>query len=591
MLYRRGDTFTRLDDYQSPGWAVVTGELGGMMTVGWGDNISTEGGFRYEAGYPSGRSASEPLVVAAWGDPVEPRPVIHGGFSVIGQLRNAVVSSLDIQPSSNPLLPGNRYGLNFGNPAESVYGAWRNVIIEDCRSQGHSMIAISGGGPSTNLVLRRCVYADGWNADGHNSSPFNGLADGARLTFEECVFDRNGYKENPDDATRWTGDYVSSLSVGGADGLAEPGTGVQPTRTWFDRNWYMSGAAGDTLVLRGNIAARTGGGAEQMRSGGVAERNLFLFEHDGLMMGAPEDSYGVHDTLVKQNVFLHDDVMLPPGGWGMNNFAQGGTAVIADNVFAHPHPRGTFGQNGPGSFFLWNSRNYEQIPRVLVDNVFRASRSRGFATQRSGESLDHPILTVTGNRFAIDTPTGYGLGGVSRASKSAADTVDGNMYLGDPNASRFTAGYSGSPQGIVSTNRSFLQWQADGYDTASEMIANWESFKAAAGWTAPDRDIVSYMQSIDPTYAPDENVRVDFGVAVPQGNAAMVRTVVLGTGATGMTDAEARLAAKRFHAAVTFLERARENRKGNWDDRYTADAVNDYIRQGFGKGSIRPGSN
>jgi broad specificity phosphatase PhoE len=87
-------------------------------------------------------------------------------------------------------------------------------------------------------------------------------------------------------------------------------------------------------------------------------------------------------------------------------------------------------------------------------------------------------------------------------------------------------------------------------------------------------------------------VRVDYGSAVGRANAPMVRTVVLGTGFGRIAeDANARLAAKRFHAAITFLNRARENRKGNWDDRYTADAVNDYIRQGFGKPRIRVGLN
>ncbi|MFZ9692754.1 MAG: hypothetical protein ACO3EP_12010, partial [Phycisphaerales bacterium] len=588
LLYRRGDTFIRGEDYQSPGWALLSGELGSMMAYGWGDTIVEGGAFRFEAGSPSGRSVSEPLVIAAWGPASEPRPIIHGGFSVVPQLRNAVVASLDCQVTANPLLPGNRTGLNFANAGESVYGAWRNVLLEDCRSQGHAMIFLSGGGPSTNLTLRRCVYMDGWQATGHNSAPFNGLADGARLTFEECVFDKNGYKENPSDATKWTGALVSNLSPGGADGSAEPGTGVQATRTWFDRNWYMSGAAGDTLVLRGNIAARTGGGAEQMRSGGVAERNLFLFNHDGMLMGAGEDDYGVHDTLLKQNVFLHDDLFLPPGAWGMNSYSQGGRAALVDNVFAHPHR----GANGPGTFFFWQVRNYESSARVLLDNAYYARLGRGFCTQRSGESLDHPSMTIVGNEIAIGTMFGYGYGAISRTAKSSSDTVDGNLYWGDPNASRFTAGYGGSPQTITSTNRTFAQWQSDGYDTNSQMIADWSSFKSAAGWSAPERDIVSYMQSIDPTYVPNEDVRVDYGCAVGRANAPLVRTVVLGTGFGQIAeDANARLAARRFHAAITFLNRARENRRGNWDDRYTADALNDYIRQGFGKPRVRVGVN
>ena len=193
-------------------------------------------------------------------------------------------------------------------------------------------------------------------------------------------------------------------------------------------------------------------------------------------------------------------------------------------------------------------------------------------------------MTIVGNEIAVESTFGYGLGAISRSAKSASDTVDGNLYFGDPNASRFTAGYVISPQNILSANRTFLQWQADGYDTTSQMIADWSAFKSAAGWSAPERDIVSYMQSVDPSYVPDEAVRVDYGASVGRANAPLVRTVILGTAFGKIAeDANARLAARRFHAAVTFLLRARENRKGNWDDRYTADAVSDYIRQGFGK--------
>jgi hypothetical protein len=49
-----------------------------------------------------------------------------------------------------------------------------------------------------------------------------------------------------------------------------------------------------------------------------------------------------------------------------------------------------------------------------------------------------------------------------------------------------------------------------------------------------------------------------------------------------MTEAQAKLAARRYHAFLVFIERAKDNRKGAWDVRYTADALNNYIRQGLG---------
>jgi len=466
-------------------------------------------------------------------------------------------------------------GLSFENSNDG----YQNTLVEDCRTTGHGMMAIQGGNNLTNLVIRRCVITDGFNPGGHNSAPFVGLNEGARLTMEECVFDRNGYKENPSDATKWTGEYTSNLSSGGS---GEPGTGVQPTRTWFDRNWYLSGNAGKTLIVRGNIAARTGGGAEQMRSGGLAYRNVFLFNHDGLLGGSNEAQYGFNDVFFVQNLFLHDDLFLPPGGWGMNNYLQGANTVIAENIYAHPHPR-LVSPNGPGTLFLWNMRDNFQYPRVLVGNVIRAATPfRGFATQRSLGSLDHPIVTIKNNEFAINQVTSYGYGGVSRTAKSELDTIDENLYFGNETSATFATGYAGAPKS-ASRNKSFQTWQSAGYDINSQMISNWETFKSTAGWSDPERDIISYMQTIDPSYVPDENVRVDYGVPIQQSVPKLVKNSIPDS---AMNEQQKILAAKRFHAAITFLLRARENRRGNWDSNYTAESLNDYIRSGFGKSSL-----
>jgi len=51
-------------------------------------------------------------------------------------------------------------------------------------------------------------------------------------------------------------------------------------------------------------------------------------------------------------------------------------------------------------------------------------------------------------------------------------------------------------------------------------------------------------------------------------------------------EAWAKLTARRYHAFLTFIEKARANRKGAWDSRWTAEEVNNYIRAGFGKASI-----
>lgn len=601
VLFKRGDTFPKEEDYQSPGWALLSGDIGNILgSVCWGDNIIAGGAFRYEAGYPRGKSVEEPYVITAWGNPADPRPIIEGGFTVHGLMAFANISSLDIQAT-----PTNRYGINYGNASTINWKAWHKIHVEDCRSQGHGMISIQGGGPTTDLTLRRCVYTDGWNAGGHNSSPFNGLNDGAKLTFEECVFDKNGYKENPDDASKWTATYVSSLSLGGADGFAEDGTGVQPTRTWFDRNWYMAGAAGDTLVLRGNLVARTGGGAEQLRSGGLLYKNTFLFCHDGVINGAPEDGYGKHDNLSVQNLHLHDDLFLPPGGYGMQNYLQGGNAVLYDNIYAHVHERTKNPFNGPGSFLLWNSIENEIYKKAIINcDIYHNNEMAGPGTQRSTVSREHPVVTLKFNKIAFNPLTTVGstsstipsifkstqgrLASISRQYYSDLDTIDNNIYFGNPEHQNFLFTYAASPLGVAS-NKTFAQWQGLTYDVGSTMTADWATFKTEAGWSSPERDIISYMETIDGEYAPDSNVRVDYMCGVTQADAQLVIDVLPDTGWGSFTEDQQTLAARRFHAALTFLYRARDNRKGSWDENYTAIALNNYIRAGFGKGEVDAG--
>lgn len=111
------------------------------------------------------------------------------------------------------------------------------------------------------------------------------------------------------------------------------------------------------------------------------------------------------------------------------------------------------------------------------------------------------------------------------------------------------------------------------------------------------------MQLVDPGYVPDDDVTVDAGVppARRRADALRVRELLSDPsaypggglssfwGARVLTAEEARLAARRYHAFLVFIGRAKANRKGAWDPAYTADAVNNYIRAGFGKPRVAGG--
>jgi hypothetical protein len=176
------------------------------------------------------------------------------------------------------------------------------------------------------------------------------------------------------------------------------------------------------------------------------------------------------------------------------------------------------------------------------------------------------------------------------SSKPATFTYSGNRFHSTTTNGLFRWGWESNGTGIWRnapyTDGTFSQWQAAGYDADGSFTADFAAFKSAAGWTAPERDIVSYMQSVDPTYVVNEDVYVDEESTVTQDVRQKVWEVLSDPAKAGnlaMSTDRAKQVARRYHAFITFIQRAKENRKGAWDTRWTAEAVNNYIREGFGK--------
>jgi hypothetical protein len=335
------------------------------------------------------------------------------------------------------------------------------------------------------------------------------------------------------------------------------------------------------MLVEGNLISRgAGGDSVQMRVGGVARGNTFLWNHTALSLGHAEAKRDrLQDGLVEQNLVLHDEHFLPPGGWG-NGFILGAgdqeTATARDNLVLHFH-RGTNG----GAMIMARGMPGNPQERAkavsIIDNVLVSHETPPI---RLVAGLDNPwgvaTATVAGN--AIYWPEG----------KSAA--------ISDvpPKPDLFQIGST-----AVGGNAYFMPqwpglsaWQQLGFDQASTAYSSAPAMAAAKGWrpNAAQLDIVSYVRSIDPTYQPDENVTVDFGVpdAKRNPNAPKVWEVLMDPTRFGgdlpkMTEERAKLTARRFHAFVTFIQRARLNRRGNWDERYTSQAINNYFRGAFGR--------
>jgi hypothetical protein len=544
-----------------------------------------------------GRSANQPMVITAWGKPEAQRPILDS-WRVIGHAKHLRLVSLDFN---------GRMHWDSGAQSQTNNAWWaEDILVEDVRARG---LGASNHAAWDGVLVRRSVVMDVWDADAHNQGLFianlanvgEPLDQGPSGQFwpqdswriEETVFDRNGYKQDPNQPQTWT------RAVNRIDDLP-PGTGVQPRRTFYDHNIYASTYG--LLHLRGNIFSRNGGGnSVQMRLGGVADRNLFLWNESALITSSDQsDRERLQDAAVRSNLVLHDDIFLPPGGFGQGLRIGVGakqSGVLAGNIVAHFHRitngGGLLGISGiPGrgdrdstgylapcqSGYITAHKNLALSEQSILLHVRGPESSAGAASAR----IDGNILVSLDSGEAVRLSAGHPSPTLSIGSQAM-----GNHYFLGRNA-HFSRG-----EGI---RENFEAWRAAGFDARSTAFDSPESLAAVHGWPDQEtprgweRDIVSYMQHIDPFFVPDDNVFVDADAAGPkQVPRQTVREALVrfdqfphdGGERPRMSEADAKRAARRYHAFLAFIHQARENRKHAWDHRYTAQALISYIRDGF----------
>ena len=588
IMFARGETFEETDNRFN------TTDLGFLQ---WGPAfINAPQGASAGTITISGITSDRPLVVTAWGNTAEARPTLSGMPVAVYKNHIRWISIyFDERPNSRT------YSFDPSGKAIDSY-------FEDCYFK-KGVATPDATYVWDDFRFYRCQIVDGgtlfiakYNAEGRiggNDADYQ-----TKFSMTECVMDRNGWLEDVNDATTWT---APNQANGNQPDTEPTGTGVQPARDFLKRNIYAAGGAPD-FFLRGNIFTRgAGGGSVQMRTGGAAERNVFLWNEHALQIGHNEtyESH-MHDGIVKQNLVLHDDHFRPPGGWGQGIRVTGNAKyfVVDDNIVAHFHRYG----NGGAAYYLEGKNGNDKSPAyranaaVFVNNVsYQEYGVDGFGVDgKYDEEYDDGINAYFFHNNALSTRylwqmyVNSGLSKVVNIGNTGDDVRDG-IYVGSLGStlSNEYHGYTADsgmlmPFRVGSTSMTFGRFQEDGYDTFSSFTGDFDGFKEQVGWTAPDRDIVSYMTSIDAGYTSDIDVTVDFGVeGATQTTPQKIYDILLG-GVTNEPErtAWAELTTRRFHAAVTFIRRARANHKYNWDTDYTADALNNYIREGFGKTEV-----
>lgn len=247
--------------------------------------------------WKSGRSAEEPIVISYYGNSGE-RPIIKTinyflnpngyGFNYQAFVGLDLYNSVH-DPNSPDFDDATSY-----NSGIRLVGGGKDILFEDCRFRfmqittttytwtGHEENIVS------NFKLRRCIITDSWahnTTTSHDSRPQGYYTSNTYgILIEECVFDHNGWNESFDDANA----------------------------NMYNHNIYMSTGNYGPIVVRGNILSQGAAHGLQLRSGGVAEENLFVRNAIGMNAGYTEyPLYNTENTYVRNNVVLEGRPQIP----------------------------------------------------------------------------------------------------------------------------------------------------------------------------------------------------------------------------------------------------------------------------------------
>lgn len=504
-----------------------------------------------------GRSEAEPMVVAAYGPLDDGRAIFDPGASDGGLspfhghnwgderswLHHALFS-LEIR---------GQYGL-LTNTVETYAegGGPVTAFLEDCYWPGRVGNQIAY--PPMKSTFRRCVVTYSWRADSHNQGFFNAAYKG-RVTLDEVIFYQNGFKE-------------------------DPRTEIDPRRDIFSRNIYQGGGARMGHVYRNIISMDGGSGGPQMRLGGLIENSLLV---EGYWYHSTESNGAVNEWAFDEGQFgrsavarnnvqlvyrcdtpadpdpLSDARSQPGSGYALQGFSFGG--IVEDNIISGAMVEDDLlSEGGVGMTLRFGPYTFSNGQTLtLQDNVFRDNivyRMRaGLGVE--GDSTNAKNLRVEDNVFVSEIPF---------------DRRDGPQPDGEQLALRRNRFYTDDPFPEV-------DWLDESNSLAAQAAA-----VSTESWPDPDRTLKRYVTEVlgltllewadDPFIDQAEaQLRIDAGEAY---DPAGMRTFM--AVATNM----------RHGGRDAIPTSGKPDMTGDypWDDRFTAVAVVNWIREGFGKAPV-----
>jgi hypothetical protein len=512
------------------GYNALTASAGSLLLLKRGGVWTDEAlGDSSNKWHKSGASAEHPLWIAAYGDEEDERPKIRTNLG--------------------------KYALSPQVGGPSSVDHLRVVSIDfECYKRNPDDPAFTNNGQTgqdglwfgkahEDILFEDCRFAFYSNNVVYPSSEANRINN---VRFRRCIFDRGYPPINSDGNNLFvSGHTFDSNKLGDVlieecifwHGGWEETHSVHTTleRARRTRDLYLSEIAGARTIV-GNLTADGCSGGLQCRTGGTIERNLSLDNPIGFSIGHSQTTFDF-DAVVRYNVVL--------GGRNTRSSGEGSDATgrgfslepritsleMAENIVS----MNTL-QQGPIGFNFGDSLSAAQYQGCEVrDNiVHRWHRSGAGEAVRFERHSSRTVPLFAGSVFednVLHQPSGgYCISGAPGFTWPAGGALapSGNTYR-SANAAGEQHFYAGSPR-----------------STAQLVAATGETGHStdAPAWPDPDRTIATYMATRDLT-----------GGGVDE-----------------------------------FMALAVQNRKGAWDDAFTAAAVIDYIREGFGLAPLGDGA-
>ena len=339
----------------------------------WSETLGPSGGEWSK----SGRSATEPMIVAAYGSEVNARPILKPQNYAIqtwtgGVVNYCLFSSIEIYAAHKDDASPDFIASNQPSSGIYVLSGGTSILFEDMRLRFCGIALQSYQNPIGSVVVRRCAVERNYALVGHAQGIFasKNTASFNSLLVEDCVFDHNGWHP------------------------------TLMTATVFSRNMYLSQI--ENTTTRGNIDARGASGGIQQRRGGLCEFNLSLLNPIAISVGHPENDAGsVTSGTIRYNAILDGRFAgTIARGFGIG-IGSGDQNITVTGVHVHDNII-TSGANASSNVYgIHNNSNDARIENNIVYDWWEADDLQSFGAY--GHSMEVGSLStnsvVTGNTF------------------------------------------------------------------------------------------------------------------------------------------------------------------------------------------------